>query len=249
MEIIIDDEQDRGFAVELDNQYGRNQMRRFSGWITTAGQMSPKLAGIVDDWIAESKMQILQWLLQCRSYARSCTVALNSYQSAEGDISNSHQSAKRGISNYGQSSKESISNSYQSSEGDILNSYQSAKRDILNSYQSAKRDISNSGQSSEKGISNSYQSSEGDISNSYQSAKRGISNYGQSAKRDISNSYQSTDGEWYMGCIKLTKYPEITKLVRTVKADEYLTLPEFVNWIVDHPDETKRILGRKTGTV
>ena len=109
------------------------------------------------------------------------------------------------------------------------------------SYADRKGITDNSNQKSEE-ISNGEQEAKHGINNKYQKAKY-INNHLQYAKLSIDNSFQQTDKEWYMGFVTLKKYPNTTKLLRTVKNSWDLTLPELCRWIAEHPEEAKKILG------
>ena len=119
LEIIVNEESEKGFYVELDEQYfvnGKLEKKikeKFGKWLTASEGMSEKLNRIIEDWIENNKLQIYKWLLFCQSYHKGEKI-YNSHQEGEKIYNNSQKGKK-------------IDNSYQEGE-EIYNSYQEGEK-------------------------------------------------------------------------------------------------------------------------
>ena len=135
--------------------------------------------------------------------------------------------------------------SYAERKGDTDNSCQETKGNTYNSYQKTGGDTNNSWQKTSGDTNNSCQETGGDTNNSFQKTKGNTYNTWQETGGNTNNSYQKTGGEWYCGRIKLKKYPNNTKLIKTIKDSWNLTIVELISWVANHPEETKKIMGKE----
>ena len=73
LEIIINDNFERGYVIELDEQYRDDKLVRekFKKYINLSGSFTRHFNKIVETWITNNEVNILRWLLINRSYAVS----------------------------------------------------------------------------------------------------------------------------------------------------------------------------------
>ena len=112
--------------------------------------------------------------------------------------------------------------------------YADRKGDTHNDYQETKGSTYNDNQKTSGNTDNSRQETGGNTKNSRQDT--GGHTY---------NDSQETGGEWYMGMLKLRKYPNATKLIRTIKGNWNLTIREALSWVANNPEKAKKILGKE----
>ena len=188
LEIIVNEESEKGFYVELDEQYfvnGKLEKKikeKFGKWLTASEGMSEKLNRIIEDWIENNKLQIYKWLLFCQSYHKGEKI-YNSHQEGEKIYNNSQKGKK--IDNSSQEGKK-IDNSSQKGE-EIYNSSQEGE-EIYNHCQKGE-EIYNSSQKGKK-IDNSYQEGE----EIYNHSQKGEKIYNNSQKGEEINN-NSQEGE------------------------------------------------------
>ena len=84
-EVIIDDNQESGYSIEVDEQYEKNSEQ---------GKEAKALLPECKKWIKNNELRVLRWLLQNRSYAKSKGNTYNCSQETKGNTDNSCQKTK-----------------------------------------------------------------------------------------------------------------------------------------------------------
>ena len=110
-EVIIDDNQESGYSVEVDEQYEKNSEQ---------GKEAKALLPECKKWIKNNELRVLRWLLQNRSYAKSKGNTDNSCQETKGNTDNSYQKTEGNTDNSCQKTKGNTNNSCQKTEGEIF---------------------------------------------------------------------------------------------------------------------------------
>ena len=93
LEIIINDNFERGYVIDLDEQYKDDTFVRekFKKYINLSGSITSYFNKIIESWIFNNEIQILRWLLVNKSYAISKGNTDNRCQKTKGDTYNSYQ--------------------------------------------------------------------------------------------------------------------------------------------------------------
>lgn len=91
LEIIIDDNADAGYVVELDDDPDQNA--RFSSWLTATGGMGARLAERVESWRRSNNVHILRWLLSCQT----CRRVRGSSDTSRSEVAHNHKAFSQKI--------------------------------------------------------------------------------------------------------------------------------------------------------
>ena len=72
-EIIVDDSTEKGYTINLDEEYKDDEVVRelFKHMLTVDGGLTDEIKAKLDDWIQANENQLLRWLLVNQAYAKS----------------------------------------------------------------------------------------------------------------------------------------------------------------------------------
>lgn len=113
-EVIIDDSKKEGYSAEVDEQYSNNSKQ---------GKEAKALLPECRKWVKKNELQVLRWLLNNRTYAKSKGNTNNSCQKTKGNTNNSWQETEGNTDNSSQKTKGNTDNSWQKTKGEIFVDY------------------------------------------------------------------------------------------------------------------------------